>query len=112
VVVLAPRALFDLGATVADEAPAHHASLTEAITVSSGDEVEAGDAAPGATSPMVSDLMRAIPDTPEVAPSSGAWVVEEAGPSLHSGGGSATRLSSSLLSQGVAVTSFTPRRTP
>jgi hypothetical protein len=53
----------------------------EAITVFSRDEAEAGDAASGAASPTVSDLLCAIPDTPEVAPSLGTWRAEEAGPS-------------------------------
>jgi hypothetical protein len=66
--------------------PARPASPTEAITVSSGDEAEAGDATPGGASPMVSDLLRAIPDTPEVTLISGTWSTEEAGPSDIPGG--------------------------
>jgi hypothetical protein len=53
----------------------------EAVIVSSGEETEAGDTATGAASPTVSDLLRAISDTPEAALSSGAGVVEEVDPS-------------------------------
>jgi hypothetical protein len=53
-------------------------SPVEAIIVSSEDEAEAGNAAPRVASPTVSDLLRAIPDTPEVASSSGAGRAEEA----------------------------------
>jgi hypothetical protein len=54
------------------------ASPTEAIIVSSEDEAEAGIAAPHIASPTISDLLLAIPGTPEVAPSSGAGRTEEA----------------------------------
>jgi hypothetical protein len=61
--------------------PARPVSPTKVITISSREEMEVGDTVPGATSPTVSDLLCAIPDTPEVAPSSGAEVAEEVGPS-------------------------------
>jgi hypothetical protein len=60
---------------VAEVAPARPASLVEAIVVSSEDEAEA---APHVASPTVSDLLRAILDTPEVTPSSGAGCAEGA----------------------------------
>jgi hypothetical protein len=68
------------GTVMAEMVPMHLASPTEAITISSGDEAEAGDAVPGAASPAVFDLLRAIPNTLEVAPSLGSWHAEEASP--------------------------------
>jgi hypothetical protein len=63
---------------VAEVASVRPVSPVEAIVVSSKDEAEADNAAPRIASPMVSDLLRAIPDTPEVASSSGAGCAEEA----------------------------------
>jgi hypothetical protein len=77
----APGAPVEPGTATPEVVPMRPASPMEAITVSFRDEAEAGDVAPGAASPTVSDLLRAIPDTPEVAPNSGTWRAEEAGPS-------------------------------
>lgn len=41
--------------------------------------MDAGNAAPCVVWPTVTDLLRVIHDTPEVAPSSGVWRAEEAG---------------------------------
>jgi hypothetical protein len=58
--------------TIATEVvPARPAPLMVAIPVSSGEEAEAGDTAQGVASPTFSDLLCAIPDTPEAAPRSG-----------------------------------------
>jgi hypothetical protein len=64
VVVLAPGTPVEPDTTAAEVAPA---SPVEAFIVSSEDEVEVGHVAPLAASPMVSDLLRAIPDTPKLS---------------------------------------------
>jgi hypothetical protein len=64
-------------------APARPASPTEAIVVSFEDE--ACIAASHVESPMVSDLLRTIVDTPEVALSSGTGRAEEASSSVPPG---------------------------
>jgi hypothetical protein len=74
----APGALVEPDTATAEVAPVRPASPTEAIIVSSEDEAEAGIAAPHIASPTISDLLLAIPGTPEVAPSSGAGRTEEA----------------------------------
>jgi hypothetical protein len=84
-------------------------SPMEAITVSSREK--AGDTAPSAASPTVSDLLRTIPDTPEAMPSSGAGVAEEASPS-EPPRGSFEEIIIQPPFLGVVVTSFAPRRTP
>jgi hypothetical protein len=81
VVQPAPGASVEPDTVATEVVPARPTSPTEAITVSSGEETEAGDTATGAASPTVSDLLRAISDTPEAALSSGAGVVEEVDPS-------------------------------
>jgi hypothetical protein len=63
---------------MAEVAPVRPASPVEAIIVSFEDEAKAGIAAPRVASPTVSDLLRAIPDTSKVAPSSRAVHAEEA----------------------------------
>jgi hypothetical protein len=68
------------GTIMIEMVPTHLASPTEAITISSGDEAEAGHAVPGTASPTVFDLLRAIPNTLEVVPSLGSWRAEEASP--------------------------------
>ena len=77
-VVLAPGAAVELGTPVAEVAPTRPASPVEAIVVTSEDEAEAGTAAPRAASPIVSNLLRTITDTPEVASSSGVGHAKEA----------------------------------
>lgn len=66
----------------AEAAPVRPSSPVEAIVVSSKVEAEA---APRAVTPMVSDLLCDIPNTPDVAPSSGAGHVEEASSSVPPG---------------------------
>jgi hypothetical protein len=117
VVVLAPGAAVELGTPVAEVAPTRPASPVEAIVVTSEDEAEAGTAAPRAASPIVSNLLRTITDTPEVASSSGVGHAKEAsslvsperivGESLLG-----DKLIIELLSRGVAVTLFALGRTP
>jgi hypothetical protein len=75
---------------VAEVAPACPASPAEAIIVSSEDESEADNVVTRAASPIVSNLLRAILDTPEVVPSSGAWHAEDGSsepPRMVLGGG-------------------------
>jgi hypothetical protein len=86
-------------------------SPMEAITVSYRVEAELGDTVPSAVSPMVSDLLRAIPDSPEVAPCSRAGVVEEVCPSKPPRGAFKEIIIEPPLSR-VAMTSFAPRLTP
>jgi hypothetical protein len=54
------------------------ALLVEAILVSSGEEV-GWEATSMVASPTVSDLLRAIPDTPDTTQGLGAMSVEEVG---------------------------------
>jgi hypothetical protein len=61
-------------------------------------------------SPIVSDLLRAIPDTLEAKPSSRAGVAEEVGPSEPLMEPFEEYIIQ-LLSQGLMVTSFALRRT-
>jgi hypothetical protein len=77
VAVPAPGAPVEPGTGAAEVAPARPASLMEAIIVSSEDEAEAGNATPRAASPMVSDLLHAIPDSSKVALNLGAGRAEE-----------------------------------
>jgi hypothetical protein len=117
VVVLAPGAPVEPGTAVAEVAPRRPASPVEAIVVTSEDEAEAGTAASRTSSPIVSDLLRAIPDTPEVAPSSGAGHAKEASsllPPERIVGESllGDKLIIELLSRGVAVTLSALGRTP
>jgi hypothetical protein len=81
VVVPALGAPVEPSTAMAKVVPTRPASPVEAIIVSSGDETKAGEAVPGVVSPIVSDLLRAIPDTLEVVPSSDACRAEEARPS-------------------------------
>lgn len=70
-----PGALVEPDIAAAEVVPAHPASSAGAIVVSSKDEAEA---APRATTPMVSDLLHDVPNTSEAVPSSGARHAEEA----------------------------------
>jgi hypothetical protein len=79
--VPAPLVSVEPDTTTAEVSPARPASPTEAIIVSSKDEAGAGGALPSVALPMVSDLLCAIPNTPEVAPSLEAEFAEEAGSS-------------------------------
>lgn len=81
----APGALVEPGTTATEVAPARPASPVEAIVVSSEDEAEAGIAVPCIVSSTVSDLLRTIPDTPEVAPSLGVGRAKEASSSMPLG---------------------------
>ena len=76
-VVPAPGVPVKPGTATVEVAPACPASPMEAIVVSSKDEAEAGIAAPHVASPMVFDILRAIPNTPKVVSSSGAERAEE-----------------------------------
>lgn len=107
----APRASVELDTAVAEAVPTCPASPTKAITISSGEEAEAGDATPGTTLLMVSNLLRAIPNTRKVVPSSGAGVAEEAGPSEPPRGSFKEIIIQPPLSR-VVVTLFTPRADP
>jgi hypothetical protein len=68
VAVPIPGASVEPDTAVAEVAPASPALPTRAIFVSSEDEAEA---APCVALPTVSNLLRAIPDTPKVAPNMG-----------------------------------------
>jgi hypothetical protein len=68
--------------TVAIEVvPTRPAPPMEAIPVSSRDKAEASDTTSGVASPIVSDLLRTVLDTPEATSSSGTGVTEEVDPS-------------------------------
>jgi hypothetical protein len=67
VAVPVPGAPVELNIAATEVAPTRPVSPTRAIVISSEDEAKA---APCATTPIVSDLLRAMPDTPEIAPSS------------------------------------------
>jgi hypothetical protein len=85
VVVPAPGVPVKPGTATVEVAPACPASPMEAIVVSSKDEAEAGIAAPHVASPMVFDILRAIPNTPKVVSSSGAERAEEVSSSVPPG---------------------------
>jgi hypothetical protein len=77
-----PRVSVEPDMAAAEAAPVRPSSPAEAIVVSSKVEAEA---APRAVTPTVSDLLCDIPDTPDVAPSSGAGRVKEASSSVPPG---------------------------
>lgn len=75
------------GASTAKVVAAGPTPLVEAIPMSSREEAGVGDATSMAMLSTVSDLLRAIPDTPDATQGSEAVTVEEAGPSVRPGGG-------------------------
>jgi hypothetical protein len=83
VVQLASRALAEPNTTAAKVVPMRPTPPTEAITVSSKEETEASDTMPIVVSPTVSDLLRAIPDTPKVVSSSGRGSSRRLVPKSH-----------------------------
>lgn len=97
--------------TTTEAVPTCPASPTEAITVSSGEEAEAGDATSGAALLTVSDLLHVIPIPSKSRRARGWGSPRRLVPWSHPGGRS-RRSSSSLLSQGVVVTLIASRRNP